>query len=102
MCCKKVIVLFSVLPFIVMVIVQTKIAEAHWNMEARLWADDSKEKFFFRIHNGAHANRNPVKKELNVCFWIEDVAGGSNKIISEKKCDTVIMKPDEWIDFVFV
>lgn len=76
-------------------------ALAHWNMEPRFWADDSKETFYFRIHNGAHANRSAVKKELNVCFWVEELSGGDYKAVSEKKCSTVVLKPDVWMDFAF-
>jgi hypothetical protein len=76
-------------------------AQAHWNMEPRFWPDDSNEMFFFRIHNGAHANRNPAKKELNVCFWIEEVRGAENRAVSGKKCNAVVMKPDEWMTFEF-
>ncbi len=76
-------------------------ALAHWNMEPRFWADDSKETFYLRIHNGAHANRNAVKKELNVCFWVEELSGGTYKAVSEKKCSTVVLKPDVWMDFTF-
>ena len=50
------------------VLLQTTSALAHWDMEPRFWADESKEKFYLRIHNGAHANRSAVKKELEVCF----------------------------------
>lgn len=76
-------------------------ALAHWDMEPRFWADESKEKFYLRIHNGAHANRSPVKKELNVCFWVEGLTRGVYEAVSEKKCSTVLLKPDEWLDFVF-
>ncbi|MCL4492644.1 MAG: hypothetical protein M1510_12245 [Nitrospirae bacterium] len=80
---------------------QTAIARAHWDMEPRFWADASKEKFFLRIHNGAHANRNPVRKELNVCFWIERSAGEVQTRVSEKKCIMTVLKPDEWMTFTF-
>lgn len=73
----------------------------HWNLEPRFWAADGNEKFFLRIHNGAHANRKSTKKDLNVCFWIEKVGEGSNSVISDKKCSAVVMKPDEWLTFEF-
>jgi len=76
-------------------------ALAHWSMEPRFWADESKEEFYLRIHNGAHANRSPVKRELSVCFWVEELSGGTHTAISEKKCSTVVLKPDEWLNFVF-
>ena len=82
-------------------VLQTTAASAHWVMEPRFWADDSKEKFYLRIHNGAHANRSPVMKKLNVCFWVEGLSGGAYNAVSEKKCSTVIMKPGEWLDFAF-
>jgi hypothetical protein len=76
-------------------------ALAHWNMEPRFWPDDAKETFYLRIHNGAHANRSAVKKELNVCFWVEELSGGAYKAVSEKKCSTVVLNPDVWMDFAF-
>ncbi len=76
-------------------------ALAHWNMEPRFWADDSKETFYLRIHNGAHANRSAEMKELKVCFWVEGLSGGTYTAVSEEKCSTVLLKPDEWLDFVF-
>ncbi len=76
-------------------------ALAHWDMEPRFWADESKGQFYLRIHNGAHANRNAVKKELNVCFWLEGLSGNAYSAVSEKKCTLVVLRPDEWKDFVF-
>ncbi|MBI5199144.1 MAG: hypothetical protein HZA09_03915 [Nitrospirae bacterium] len=74
---------------------------AHWDMEPRFLADDSKEKFFLTIHNGYHANRKPVKKNLNVCFWIEKLQDREYKIISEKRCTMTIVRPDEWVSLTF-
>ncbi|MCL5022694.1 MAG: hypothetical protein M1497_04900 [Nitrospirae bacterium] len=76
-------------------------AMAHWDMEPRFWADATGEKFFLRIHNGAYANRSAVRKELNVCFWVEERSGNLYQAVSEKKCSMVTLKPDEWMDFVF-
>jgi len=70
-------------------------------MEARFWADHSKEKFYLRIHNGAHANRNPVKRDLKVCFWVEELVGNAYNAVSEKECRSVVVRPNEWLDFVF-
>lgn len=82
-------------------LVQPDKATGHWDMEARFWAAEGNEKFFLRIHNGEHANRRPVKKDMNVCFWIEDTGEGSNRLVSEKICSTVMIKPDEWMTFEF-
>ena len=90
------IVLASIFLFI-----QSEEAIGHWDMEARLWAEGGNEKFLLRIHNGEHANRKPTKKDLKVCFWIEDAGEGNNRLVSEKKCSTVIIKPDEWMTFEF-
>jgi hypothetical protein len=77
-------------------------AYGHWDMEARFWGDNSGETFHFRIHNGSHANRSPVRKELNICFWLEEpMAAKTYEAITEKKCSTVILKPEEWMDFSF-
>ena len=83
------------------VVLYTTSALAHWDMEPRFWADESKGQFYLRIHNGAHANRSPVKKELNVCFWVEELSGSTYTAVSEKKCRAVLLKPDEWLDFAF-
>lgn len=83
------------------VVLQTTSAQAHWDMEPRFWADESKGQFYLRIHNGAHANRRAVRKELNVCFWVERLSGNTYSAVSEKKCRTVVLKPDEWLDFTF-
>ncbi|VAX20820.1 hypothetical protein MNBD_NITROSPINAE04-1908 [hydrothermal vent metagenome] len=72
-------------------------AGAHWDMDARFWLDKKVEnKFIFRIHNGSHANRYPVRRTLNVCFWIEGKRGGAYEPVSEKKCKLTDMKPDTW------
>lgn len=77
-------------------------AYGHWDMEARFWGDNSGETFYFRIHNGSHANRSPVRKELNICFWIEEpTAVKTYAPITEKKCSTAVLKPEEWMDFSF-
>jgi hypothetical protein len=83
------------------VVLHAAAALAHWDMEPRFWADEPKGQFYLRIHNGAHANRSAVKKELNVCFWLEGLSGGTYSAVSEKKCSLVVLKPDEWMDFVF-
>jgi hypothetical protein len=71
-------------------------------MEARFWGDNSGEIFYFRIHNGSHANRSPVRKDLNICFWLEEpTAAKTYASITEKKCSTVVLKPEEWMDFSF-
>lgn len=72
-----------------------KSAEAHWNTEPRFWIDESKEKFFLTMHNKAHANHDPVKEKIEVCFWIEEVGVNIHKRISEKKCMKFVLKPDE-------
>lgn len=76
-------------------------AGAHWDMEPRFWADDAKEQFFLRIHNGAHANRKATRKEMTVCFWIEGSVDKSYRQVSEKKCSEAVIEPDMWMDFVF-
>lgn len=76
-------------------------ALAHWDMEPRFWPDDAKETFYLRIHNGAHANRSATRKELNVCFWVEELSAGAYQAVSEKKCSMVVLKPDVWMDFSF-
>lgn len=77
-------------------------AYGHWDMEARFWGDNSGETFHFRIHNGSHANRSPVRKELNICFWLEEpMAAKTYASITEKKCSTAVLKPEEWMDFSF-
>jgi len=80
---------------------QVKSAEAHWNMEPRFWADESKKKFFLSLHNKADANRDPVKEKMEVCFWIEEVRDNIPKRISEKRCIKFVMKPNEFktLDF---
>lgn len=83
------------------VVLHTAAALAHWDMEPRFWADESKGQFYLRIHNGAHANRSAVKKELNVCFWLEELSEGTYSAVSEKRCSLVVLKPDAWMDFVF-
>lgn len=100
MCYRRVLVVLLMLSFL-SVTLQPVYSEAHWDMEPRFWADESKEKFFFRIHNGSHANRNPVKKELSVCFWIEELHSNDYAVISDKKCTMVVIKPDEWMTFDF-
>jgi len=72
-------------------------AGAHWDMDARFWMDKKVEnRFIFRIHNGSHANRYPVRRTLNICFWIEGKRGGVYEPVSEKKCKLADMKPDTW------
>jgi len=79
------------------------IASAHWDMESRFWQDKKQgEVFHFRLHNGSHANRQPVLRELDVCFWLEGKIQSGFATVSEKKCQLVTMKPDEWRDFRFV
>ena len=86
---------------LLVLVLQTTAASAHWDMEPRFWADESKGQFYLRIHNGAHANRNAVRKELSVCFWVEGLSGSTYSAVSEKKCRTAVLKPDEWLDFAF-
>jgi len=94
--------IFVVLFAIVLVFLNADEALCHWNMEARFWAEADSDKFFLRIHNGEHANRRPTKKDLNVCFWIEEAGeGGSFTVASDKKCSAVVLKPDEWMTFEF-
>jgi hypothetical protein len=77
-------------------------AQGHWDMEARFWGDNSGETFTFRIHNGSHANRSPVRKELNICFWLEQsTAATTYASITEKKCSMVVLKPEEWMEVSF-
>jgi len=72
-------------------------AWAHWDMDARFWLDKKVEnKFIFRIHNGSHANRYPVRRTLKICFWIESKRGSGYEPVSGKKCKLVDMKPDTW------
>lgn len=80
---------------------QTTAASAHWDMDPRFWADESKGQFYLRIHNGSHANRKPVKRELKVCFWVEKLSENAYSAVSEKKCSTVVLKPDEWLNVDF-
>ena len=81
----------------------TGVAGAHWDMESRFWQDKKQgEVFHFRLHNGSHANRQPVVRELDVCFWLEEKIQKGFAAVSEKKCQLVTMKPDEWRDFRFV
>lgn len=96
---KKVITVLLLLMFVVMF--QAKAVVAHWDMEPRFWADDSREKFFLTIHNGYHANRKPVKRDLNVCFWIEKLQDREYKIISQKRCTMTVVRPDEWVSLTF-
>lgn len=77
-------------------------ASAHWEMDSRFWQDKSDdEKFHFRLHNGIHANRKPVSRELKVCFWLERNAGDEFEPISDRKCSLTTLEPDEWGDFEF-
>lgn len=76
-------------------------ADAHWDMEPRFWAEKTQERFFLRIHNGAHANRKASRKEMMVCFWLERAKGASYEKVSEKKCSEAVMEPDAWMNFVF-
>ncbi len=69
--------------------------EAHWNMEPKFWVDESKEKFFVLMHNKAHANHDPVKERIEVCFWIEEVRDKVYKRVSEKKCMKFVLEPNE-------
>src|SRR5512146_1992282 len=74
-------------------------AQGHWDMEARFWGDNSGETFSLRIHNGSHANRSPVRRELNICFWLEQSTDATTyESITEKKCSTVVLKPEEWME----
>lgn len=94
--------IFAGLLTAVLMLLNSDDALGHWNMEARFWAEGQNEKFFLRIHNGEHANRRPTKKDLNVCFWIEETSEGNNsRTVSEKKCRAVVLKPDEWMTFEF-
>lgn len=80
-----------------LVCVYSSPASAHWDMDARFWLDkESENRFVFRIHNGSHANRDPVRRTLNICFWIEGVSGSLYEPVSDKKCELVDMKPDTW------
>ncbi len=79
------------------------VASAHWDMESRFWQDKKQgEVFHFRLHNGTHVNRQPILRELNVCFWLEGKNESGFAAVSERKCQLVTMKPDEWKDFRFV
>lgn len=82
---------------VALVCVYASPASAHWDMDARFWLDKKAEnKFIFRIHNGSHANRDPVRRTLNICFWIEGMSGSVYEPVSDKKCELVDMKSDTW------
>lgn len=81
----------------VLALVYSSPASAHWDMDARFFMDKKVEnKFIFRIHNGSHANRDPVRRTLNICFWIEGKSGTLFEPVSDKKCELVDMKSDTW------
>lgn len=76
-------------------------AAGHWDMDARFWQDDVKERFNLRIHNGTHANREPVRRELDICFWVEKEKDRSYMPVSERKCTANVLRPDEWLNLSF-
>ncbi len=76
-------------------------ASAHWDMEPRFWADDAKETFHLTIHNVAHGDRSPGTREMNVCFWIEGLSANSYSAVSDKKCREAVLKPNQWLEFLF-
>lgn len=80
----------------------TDIARAHWDLDSRFWQDDEeKDRFFLRIHNGTHANRKPVRRKLNVCFWLEVEGNKDYTPVSDKQCSMVVIEPDGWKNFSF-
>jgi hypothetical protein len=66
-------------------------------MDARFFLDKKAEnKFIFRIHNGSHANRDPERRTLDICFWVEGMSGTVYEPVSDKKCELIDMKADSW------
>lgn len=94
--------MFLLLTVISLVLFQIAEAEAHWNMEPRLWSDDSREKFNFTIHNGSHANVTPTTKDLEVCYWVEKRNLDTEfEQVSEKECSFIQILPDDWFRMSF-
>ncbi len=86
----------------VLLITMSGLAIAHWDMDSRFWQDKNEDTLYrFRLHNGTHVNRQPTQRELNLCFWLEKKIDQDYRLISNKLCEPVFMRPDEWKDFKY-
>lgn len=77
------------------------VASAHWSIVSELTATEPGRAFQLRLHYEILAGQGNPDEALRICFWLERHQENRYAPITDRSCQRMTMKPNDWKILVY-